>query len=143
MNMENIVIPGLPAEYALIVNTVIGLLSAALVGPATAIAKKWFKTEGVTTVAVSAALSTLVAVGVMIYQAAQGTLSWSGVIIGLIAFIRSNGEYLKVRQATKGAVEKAVTNPQPLPTVNDDALGRPATADDIGPSMEVKYGKPK
>lgn len=141
--METIVIPGVTPEINAVLTVVVGYLSALLVGPLTALSKKWFNTEGVTTVSVSALLSGLIGVGITIYQATQGNVGWGGVIVALLAFIKSNGDYLIKRQATKGAVEKAVTNPQPLPTVNDDALGRPATPEDFAPSMEVKYGKPK
>lgn len=125
--MEQIVIPGVPADYAAFIYTLIGLLSAWLVSPVTAIIKKLGGTSGATTVTVSAALSLLVSLGFALSAAAAqgGAINWLGVLLGaLVAFLRANGEYLTRSQAAQKA-----------------ALPAPATVGEILPPAEVMRGE--
>ncbi|GHG37622.1 hypothetical protein GCM10017784_35060 [Deinococcus indicus] len=129
----DIIIPGVPAEYAAIIYTIVGLISAALVGPLTALAKKWGRTSGVQTVTVSLALSALIAVGFAAWSAAQGgRVDWLGVIVSaLIAFAKSNGDYLSRRNATKSGTELA----QPLPL-----LAAPVVPEILPPAELIQPG---
>lgn len=121
--MEQIVIPNIPAEYAAVLYTLIGLLSAWLVTPVTAIIKKLGGTSGVTTVTVSAVLSLLVSLGfALATAAAQGEgVNWLGVLIGaVVAFLKANGDHIARSQIAQKAATPA-----------------PATVGEIMPPPEV------
>ncbi|MDV6376019.1 hypothetical protein [Deinococcus arenicola] len=100
-------IPGIPAEWQTPIVVGVGLLSGFLVGPLTAIAKKLGRTTGPSTVAVSAALSLIVAVAFVLIQAAttREDVAWTAALwIALLGFIRSNGAYISsVAALIKGA----------------------------------------
>lgn len=125
--MEQIVIPGVPAEYAALIYTLIGLIAAPLVTPLTALFKRFGGTSGITTVTVSAALSLCVSLGfALAAAAAQGTgVNWLGVIVGaFVAFVKANGDFWARTQAA----QKAATPP-------------PATVGEILPPAEVMRGE--
>lgn len=138
--METLVIPGLPADLASIFTVVIGLIASMLVGPLTAIWKKAGKTEGPTTVGISAVLSLIVGIIYAVISASSGGAFniVQALVVAVVAFVKSNGSYIMAKQATAGGVEKAVSTPKPLPTIDDDTLNRPATAEDFGPSMKIE-----
>lgn len=107
---------GLPAG---LFSTVIGLLSAWLIIPLTALAKKLGRTTGPTTVTVSAFFSALlVGVGGWVLglygtgTASYGAACWAA----LLAFLKANGDYLTKVQAQAAAL-KAVTG-QPARLLN-------------------------
>jgi len=125
--MEQIVIPGVPAEYAALIYTLIGLIAAPLVTPLTALYKRFGRTSGPTTVAVSAFLSFVVSLCFALGTAAAqgGPVNWLGVLIGaVIAFVKSNGDYISRSQAA----QKAATPP-------------PAIVGEILPPAEVMRGE--
>lgn len=101
-------ISGIPAEHEPLVVLVVGLLSSALVGPLTAIAKKLGGTTGPSTVAISAALSLVVAFGFEFARALAGEQRtiWSALLIAFIAFSRSNGEYVRQKFLSKQDAQK-------------------------------------
>ena len=117
-------------------------LSAVLVGPLTAIAKKLGRTSGPTTVAISAAMSLLVALGFSLWQAAatQSGVPWGqALLLALIAFIKSNGDYISRVFATakgQGTTEVTVNLPVPEPA----PLGPPAViGGEITPPADLKF----
>lgn len=125
--MEQIVIPNIPAEYAALIGTLIGLISAPLVTPLTALYKRFGRTSGPTTVTVSAVLSLLVSLAfAFAAAAAQGEgVNWVGVAVGaVVAFLKSNGDYLTRVQAARKAAPIA-----------------PATVGEIMPPPEVMRGE--
>lgn len=125
--MEQIVIPNIPAEYAALIGTLIGLISAPLVTPLTALYKRFGRTSGPTTVTVSAVLSVIVSVGFAFAAAAAqgGPINWVSVALGaVIAFAKSNGDYLTRVQAARKAAPIA-----------------PATVGEIMPPPEVMRGE--
>lgn len=125
--MEQIVIPGVPAEYAALIYTLIGLIAAPLVSPLTTLFKRFGNTSGVTTVTVSAVLSLCVSLGFTLAAAAAqgGPVNWVGVLIGaVVAFAKVNGDYLTRVNAAKKA-----------------ALPAPATVGEILPPAEVMRGE--
>lgn len=99
--------------YSAAIALFVGLLSGLLVHPLTAIAKRFGRTEGPTTVAISAVLSLLVSAGYALYQAAAshpGPGLWGALLNAAIAFVFANGLYLgQVSAAAKGA---AIALPQ-------------------------------
>lgn len=107
-------VQGIPAEYQTMITVVVGLLSSILVQPLTAIAKKLGRTQGPTTVVISAALSLLIAYGFAVSQAlatGERVPFWSALIIALIAFLKANGDYLtRVFTSARG---NEVTPPTP------------------------------
>ena len=133
--MEGIIIPGVPAEYAAIATTLIGIVSSLLVGPATAIAKKLWGTEGVSTVAISAALSFIV--GMMwaaIGAASGGTFNIiQALTITAIAFVKANGDYISRAQANVKANKAA-------PPIA--AQPAPAPQSPVTPPPGIEAGKP-
>ncbi len=98
--MQQIIIPGIPAEYAAVVFTLIGVLSSWLVQPVTALLKRLGKTSGVTTVAISAALSFVTALLFAVLTASGSDVNWLGVLVTtVIAFVKANGDYISKQQA--------------------------------------------
>ena len=116
---------GIPAEYQAVATALIGLLSAVLVGPLTSIAKKLGGTTGPTTVVVSGVLSLIVAFAFTAAQAAAGAGEaglWSTLAVALIAFLKSNGDYLSRMFSTRKAVEEAAPEvPAATLPLNKDA----------------------
>ena len=117
MDSGGVVLTGVPPEWEALVTLLVAWAAAWLVQPLTAIAKKLGCTQGPTTVAVSAALSLLVATGFSVAAAqASGqpaTLAQVVVSAGL-AFLRANGAYLSnVQAGRKGAGEAPGAVQQP------------------------------
>ena len=141
--MEGIIIPGVPAEYAAIITTVIGFVAGWLTEALTAIAKKAGRTSGVTTVTVSAVLSLLVSLGFAIVAAVNGGEVNIGqaIIIAVIAFVRSNGAYLLRKQANASANREAPAavpvpvpaSPSPVTPPPGIVEGQPLPAEYLGP----------
>lgn len=148
--MENIVIPGLPAEYTPVITTLIGYVAGWLVGPLTAIWKKLGRTNGVTTVGVSAVLSLLVSLGFTIATTlAGGPLNIGhALVIALIAFVRANGAYLmQVQSNAKANKEAPPVVTQSVVIKEGPPAGVPTRPEDFGPSfrdvpLEEKPGGP-
>lgn len=91
-------ISGIPPQFEPIVTFAVGLLSAMLVGPLTAIWKKLGRTKGPTTVMVSAGLSLLIAFGFEMAQAIAAAESFNIinlVVTTFIAFLKANGRYIE------------------------------------------------
>lgn len=134
-------LPGVPADWQPVLTLAIGLLSAMLVGPLTAIAKKLGCTTGPTTVAVSAGMSLLVTFGFSLWQAAatQTDMPWSqALMLALIAFLKSNGDYIRQVFATakgQGTPEVTVNLPQPEP---QPALPTIVVSGEVTPPADVK-----
>jgi hypothetical protein len=112
--------PSLPeqlAPYADAITFGIGLLSAALVHPLTAIFKRLGSTSGPTTVFISGVLSLVISGSFTLWQAAHthaGTGLIPALLSALTAFIVANGRYLALVQSSiKGA---AVAMPEILVT---------------------------
>ncbi|UQN10347.1 hypothetical protein [Deinococcus sp. QL22] len=99
---------GIPAEYTAIVTVIITALTGWLVTPLTAVAKKLGRTEGPTTVLISAVLSIVIALGLTIIQAALSSGTdplWPAVISALVGWVKANGDYLmRVQANTKANV---------------------------------------
>jgi hypothetical protein len=102
--------PSLPAQlapYADGITFAIGLLSAALVHPLTAIFKRLGNTQGPTTVLISGVLSLVISGAFTLWQAAHthaGTGLIPALLSALTAFIVANGRYLAlVQSSVKGA----------------------------------------
>jgi hypothetical protein len=102
--------PSLPAQlapYADGITFAIGLLSAALVHPLTAIFKRLGNTQGPTTVLISGVLSLVISGAFTLWQAAHthaGTGLVPALLSALTAFIVANGRYLAlVQSSVKGA----------------------------------------
>ncbi len=133
--MEGITLPGVPAELAAIITTIIGFLAGWLTEALTAIAKKAGRTSGVTTVTVSAVLSLLVSLGFAIVAAVNGGEVNIGqaIIIAVIAFVRSNGAYLLRKQANASANREAPAA-VPVPV--------PASPSPVTPPPGIEAGKP-
>ena len=110
---QDAALPGVPAEYAPILTLVIGLLSSLLVQPLTSIAKKLGRTSGPTTVAISAAISLVLAVGFALWQAAttRGEVSLGmALLLAAVAFLKANGDYItRVFSSAKGAAAAPAT----------------------------------
>jgi hypothetical protein len=108
--------PALPATlapYTSGITLAIGLLSALLVHPLTAIFKRLGRTQGPTTVLISGVLSLLISGGFTLWQAAQ-THTGAGLLPALMsavtAFILANGAYLaQVSSSLKGAAQAMPT----------------------------------
>lgn len=104
---QDAALPGVPAEYAPVLTLVIGLLSSLLVQPLTSIAKKLGRTSGPTTVAISAAISLVLAVGFALWQAAatrEGVPLGMALLLAAVAFLKANGDYItRVFSSAKGA----------------------------------------
>lgn len=112
-------ITGLPPELQALAVTVIGLLAGKFVQPATALLKKLGCTSGRVTVWISFALSALLALLLTLLPAlASGSrwdAAWQAGLVGLIAFIKANGDYLaRVFAAQKAGAPGA--GPAPLPS---------------------------
>lgn len=103
-------IPGIPTEYQAVVPVAIGVLASYLVAPLTALYKKLGKSEGITTVTISAALSALIA-GVAGYATGlYGTGShavFAAIGASLTAFLKANGDYQSRVNANKKAITEA------------------------------------
>jgi hypothetical protein len=101
------------AAYAPLLTSAIGLASAALVRPLTALYKHWRGTSGPTTVLISAVLSLLVSAGFTLWQAAAthtGPGLWPALLSAAMAFVVANGTYLaQVSAAAKGAKASPTT----------------------------------
>ncbi|MDP9766474.1 hypothetical protein [Deinococcus enclensis] len=106
-------VQGIPDEYSTIVTTLIGILSAVLVQPLTSIFKKLGRTTGPGTVAISAALSLMVAFFFTFAQASATNtgLNFPGLLlIALIGFLKANGDYItRVFTTAKGAETAGAT----------------------------------
>jgi hypothetical protein len=85
----------------------IGLLSALLVHPLTAIFKKLGLTQGPTTVLISGVLSLLISGGFTLWHVAAahvGADLWPALLSAALAFIAANGAYIaQVQSSIKGA----------------------------------------
>lgn len=111
-------IPGLPAEWQVLVPVLIGLLSSLLVAPLTAIAKKMGCTTGITTVSISAGLSALIA-GIAGYATGLYGHGWAGVLAALgatvTAFLKANGDYLTRVNANRKAIDTSAPVSETVP----------------------------
>lgn len=88
---------------------VVGGVLGIIISPLTALLKKWFKTEGVTTQLVHFVLSVLIVAGIGFAQGAfgQGVQGvWSVVGAVFAAFFTGLGSYTLQRQAVEGALKK-------------------------------------
>jgi hypothetical protein len=117
-------VPTIPGLDPAIVAGLIGIASAWLVKPLTALGKKWFGYEGITSQMVALALSVIIAGGV---SYAQGAYSHDGrgIIALLIAvvtsFVKSMGDYTASKLAAGLPTGKA----NPLPTVSNEVASDP------------------
>lgn len=90
-------IPGVPDEWDALVAGLVIWLTAWLSGPATSIAKKWFKTDGFSTVMFSGALNIIAGIGFTVWAASltRGDIPWGqAAIAALLGFVRTNGKYI-------------------------------------------------
>lgn len=137
-------LPGLPADWQPVVTLAIGLLSGVLVGPITAIAKKLGRTEGPTTVAISAAISLVLTFGFSLWQAAvtQTNLPLGQtLLLATIAFLKSNGDYIsRVFSTAKGQGTPEVT--VNLPTLEQPPAPAPIVIGDVVPPPDLKTPPP-
>ncbi|WP_407543762.1 hypothetical protein Q0M94_28580 (plasmid) [Deinococcus radiomollis] len=108
-------LPDVLAPYSQGITLAIGLLSALLVHPLTAIFKRLGRTQGPTTVLISGVLSLLISGGFTIWHATAahvGAGLLPALLSALTAFIAANGAYIaQVQSSLKGAA-------QALPSVN-------------------------
>ena len=142
--MEGIIIPGVPAEYAAIITTVIGFVAGWLTEALTAIAKKAGRTSGVTTVTVSAVLSLLVSLGFTVAGVLNGGEANlpQALVIALIAFVKSNGGYLLRKQANASANrEAAPIAAQPAPAPQQPVTPPPGI--EAGKPLPAEYVEPQ
>lgn len=160
--LAQVAAPALPAPlapYASGITLVIGLISALLVHPLTAIFKHLGKTQGPTTVLISGVLSLLISGAFTLWQAAAshtGAALLPALLSAVLAFIAANGAYLaQVQSSIKGAslampaitvtAVPPVIHPvgtagmEPLHNINGDVVGStdPLTT---GQPVEVKTG---
>lgn len=138
-------LPGLPADWQPVVTLAIGLLSGVLVGPITAIAKKLGRTEGPTTVAISAAISLVLTFGFSLWQAAvtQTNLPLGQtLLLATIAFLKSNGDYIsRVFSTAKGQGTPEVTVNLPTPE-QQPPTPAPIVIGDVMPPADIKTPPP-
>lgn len=120
-------LPGIPPEYAPVVATAISTLSGIFVYAVTALAKKYGRTTGISTVAVTAVLSLTVSLGFNLYQASlvRGDLNlWLTLGMAAWAFLQANGTYIaQVIAAAKGT---QVAAPEPAAPATVGELLPPA-----------------
>lgn len=88
--------------------TLIGAGLGIVVSPITALTKKWFHTEGITTQLVHAGLSTLITAGIGYSQGAFGP-GWQGAgqaaLAAFATFLVGLGQYTRNKQAAEGAAK--------------------------------------
>lgn len=123
--MEQFIIPGIPAEYAVIVYTLVAFLSSQIVLALTALGKKWGQTTGRMTMFVSFVLSMAVSVAFNLWSTrttGQPGNAWAVLGLGVFAFLKANGDYLAKAYSTGKGVEAA----QPVPAVTEGDILPPA-----------------
>jgi len=130
--LAQVAAPSLPdvlAPYSQGITVAIGLLSALLVHPLTAIFKHLGKTQGPTTVLISGVLSLLISGGFTLWQAAAshtGAALLPALLSAVLAFVAANGAYLaQVQSSIKGA-----------------SLALPTVTVNSGPQRQVPAGTP-
>lgn len=138
------VAPELPAQlvpYSDVITLGLGLLSALLVHPLTAIAKRLGNTSGVTTVFISGILSLIISGGFTLWEAAHtnaGTGLARALVSAFLAFIVANGRYLALVQSSFHGASEA------LPTIMLNTIDPtvPVTLSDT-PTLPVQNGLEK
>ncbi|UQN05427.1 hypothetical protein [Deinococcus sp. QL22] len=121
---------GIPPEYTTLVTLGIGVVTGWLVYPLTAIAKKLGRTEGPTTVAISAGLSLAVALGLTLIQAdaSRGDAPlWPALFSAFLGWLQANGTYIARAQAiSKGNALAPQSAPQATGEVHLPQVRQPS-----------------
>ena len=103
-------IKGVPLEWQAAIFGGVTWLSAWLVRPTTALAKKWFNTTGPSTVVISAVLSTAAGIGFTIGAAliVRGDIPWwQAALTALLTFLKTNGAHTEQVTTTAKAIRNA------------------------------------